>query len=42
MPSCGGSMTGGRSAPAAQKGEGTQQRETRKDDKLASSDRKFR
>ena len=37
----GSSMTGGRSAPAAQKGEGTQQRETKKDDKLARGDRKF-
>jgi putative membrane protein len=37
----GSSMTGGRSAPAAQKGEGTQQREAKKDDKVARGDRKF-
>jgi putative membrane protein len=37
----GTSATGGRSAPAAQPGQGTRNSETRKDDKIASGDRKF-
>ena len=37
----GSSVTGGRSAPAAQRGEGTRNTESKKDDKLASGDRKF-
>lgn len=37
----GTSMTGGRSAPAAQPGTGTRNAETNKDDKLSRSDRKF-
>jgi len=37
----GTSATGGRSAPAAQQGEGTRNTETKKDDKIASGDRKF-
>jgi putative membrane protein len=37
----GSSMTGGRSAPAAQPGTGTRNTETNKDDKLARADRKF-
>src|SRR4051794_19501540 len=37
----GTSATGGRSAPAAQPGEGTRNTETKKDDKIASGDRKF-
>lgn len=37
----GSSMTGGQSAPAAQPGAGTRNAETRKDDKLSRTDRKF-
>ena len=37
----GSSVTGGRSAPAAQAGTGTRNAETNKDDKLARADRKF-
>ena len=37
----GTSATGGRSAPAAQRGEGTRNSESKKDDKVASGDRKF-
>ncbi|MBA2961605.1 MULTISPECIES: DUF4142 domain-containing protein [Ramlibacter] len=37
----GTSATGGRSAPAAQPGEGTRQTESRKDDKVSADDRKF-
>jgi putative membrane protein len=37
----GSSMTGGRTAPAAQPGTGTRNTETKKDDKLARADRKF-
>src|SRR5690348_10507420 len=37
----GSSATGGKSAPATQAGTGTRNAETRKDDKLAHSDRKF-
>jgi putative membrane protein len=37
----GSSMTGGGAAPAAQPGTGTRNSETKKDDKLASADRKF-
>ena len=37
----GSSMTGGRTAPAAQPGTGTRNTDTRKDDKLARGDRKF-
>jgi putative membrane protein len=37
----GSSVTGGQSAPMAQPGTGTRNAETRKDDKLARSDRKF-
>jgi len=37
----GTSATGGRSAPGAQQGEGTRNTETKKDDKIASGDRKF-
>ncbi|HWI80299.1 MAG TPA: DUF4142 domain-containing protein [Ramlibacter sp.] len=39
--STGSSMTGGRTAPAAQPGTGTRNSETKKDDKLARADRKF-
>jgi putative membrane protein len=39
--SSGSSMTGGKSAPAAQAGTGTRNAETKKDDKLARGDRKF-
>jgi putative membrane protein len=37
----GTSMTGGKSAPAAQAGTGTRNTETNKDDKVARGDRKF-
>jgi putative membrane protein len=37
----GSSMTGGRSAPAAQPGTGTRNAETKKDDQLSRGDRKF-
>lgn len=37
----GTSATGGRSAPKAQGGEGTRNSESKKDDKVASGDRKF-
>jgi putative membrane protein len=37
----GSSMTGGRSAPAAQPGTGTRNTESNKDDKLSRGDRKF-
>jgi putative membrane protein len=37
----GSSVTGGGTAPAAQPSQGTQQREVKKDDKLARGDRKF-
>ena len=37
----GSSMTGGRSAPAAQPGTGTNNAETRKDDQLSRADRRF-
>ena len=37
----GSSVTGGRSAPAAQAGTGTRDAETNKDDKVARGDRKF-
>ena len=37
----GSSVTGGRSAPAAQAGTGTRNAETNKDDKVARGDRKF-
>lgn len=37
----GTSATGGRSAPAAQPGEGTRNGESKKDDKVARGDRKF-
>jgi putative membrane protein len=37
----GTSATGGRSAPAAQPGEGTRKSESNKDDKVARGDRKF-
>lgn len=37
----GTSATGGRSAPKAQAGEGTRNSESKKDDKVASGDRKF-
>jgi putative membrane protein len=40
-PSSGSSMTGGRTAPAAQPGTGTRNTEMRKGDKLARTDRKF-
>ena len=39
--STGSSVTGGRSAPAAQAGTGTRNAETPKDDKVARGDRKF-
>ncbi|HUR88399.1 MAG TPA: DUF4142 domain-containing protein [Ramlibacter sp.] len=39
--STGSSMTGGKSAPAAQPGTGTRNSETRKDDQLSRGDRKF-
>ena len=40
-PGAGSSTTGGGAAPAAQPGTGTRNAETRKDDKLATTDRKF-
>ncbi|MBC5766827.1 DUF4142 domain-containing protein [Ramlibacter albus] len=40
-PGTGSSVTGGGAAPAAQPGAGTQNRESKKDDRLARGDRKF-
>lgn len=39
--SAGSSVTGGQAAPAAQPGTGTRNSETRKDDKLSRTDRRF-